>query len=72
MLYEVITVAPYVMSVPAPDPRGDHFKELFPEYNARMPLVPQILSNDVAGFVETAAALGELGYGEVNWNLGCP
>lgn len=65
-------VAPYVMSVPTPDPRGDHFKELFPEYNARMPLVPQILSNDVAGFVETAAALGELGYGEVNWNLGCP
>jgi len=65
-------VAPYVMSLPAPDPRGDHFKELFPEYNARMRVVAQILSNDAAGFVATAAALEELGYGEVNWNLGCP
>jgi tRNA-dihydrouridine synthase len=65
-------VAPYLMSVPAPDPRGEHFRELFPEYNARMPVVPQILSNDAAGFAATAAALGELGYDEVNWNLGCP
>ncbi len=65
-------IAPYLMSVPTPDPRGDHFKELFPEYNARMPVVPQILSNDAAGFVATASALEALGYVEVNWNLGCP
>ncbi len=65
-------MAPFILSVPSPHARNAHFKDLFPEYNVRIPLVPQVLSNDAAGFVQTAAALAELGYAEVNWNLGCP
>ncbi|MBQ1410153.1 MAG: tRNA-dihydrouridine synthase family protein [Oscillospiraceae bacterium] len=35
-------------------------------------LVPQILTKDADDFRWAAAALGELGYREVNLNLGCP
>ena len=35
-------------------------------------LVPQVLTRDPADFLWAASALGELGYGEVNLNLGCP
>jgi len=65
-------MAPFILSVPSLHARNAHFKDLYPEYNARIPLVPQVLSNAAAAFVQTAVALAELGYAEVNWNLGCP
>ena len=36
------------------------------------PLVPQVMANDPERFLETARLLADLGYGEVNINLGCP
>ncbi len=65
-------MAPFVLSVHASDARGAHFKDLLPEYNARLPLVPQILGNDAEGFICTTNLIAGLGYTEVNWNLGCP
>lgn len=65
-------MAPFILSVPSSDARGAHFKDLLPEYNTRLPVVPQILSNDAADFVTTANRVAEFGYAEVNWNLGCP
>ena len=35
-------------------------------------LVPQVLTRDPADFLWAAGELGELGYAEVNLNLGCP
>jgi tRNA-dihydrouridine synthase len=35
-------------------------------------LVPQVLTREPEDFLWAAQALGELGYGEVNLNLGCP
>ena len=35
-------------------------------------LVPQLLTREPADFLWAAAAIGELGYREVNLNLGCP
>lgn len=43
-----------------------------PANNRDLPVVPQILTNSASGFLETAEALGDLGYKEVNLNLGCP
>ena len=37
-----------------------------------MCLVPQIMSNDAEGFLQTEEKLREYGYEEVNLNLGCP
>ena len=47
-------------------------REVDPERNRGYHLIPQILSNDAEGFLETAKKLKALGYREVNLNLGCP
>ncbi len=47
-------------------------KEINPENNAGMPVVPQILTNDAAGFLHMTELMADLGYREVNLNLGCP
>lgn len=43
-----------------------------PEVNAGLPVVPQILTRDPELFVWLANRLSEMGYTEVNLNLGCP
>lgn len=47
-------------------------KEISIENNAGMNAVPQILTNKAEPFIRTACELQELGYEEVNLNLGCP
>ncbi|OVE68986.1 diguanylate cyclase [Clostridium diolis] len=46
--------------------------DVLPENNKGMNIVPQILTNDVEGFINTSRKLQQLGYSEVNLNLGCP
>lgn len=43
-----------------------------PEHNVGIPLIPQILTNKAENFITTARALQEMGWQEVNLNLGCP
>ena len=47
-------------------------RDILPENNIGMNIVPQILTNDAEGFIETTKKLEQLGYKEVNLNLGCP
>lgn len=46
--------------------------EVLPENNEGICLIPQILSNKVDEFIAIARTLKEMGYEEVNLNLGCP
>ena len=47
--------------------------DVLPERNrGSMPVVPQILGREVGEFVDLANRLYDLGYEEVNWNIGCP
>lgn len=46
--------------------------DILPEHNIGMNAVPQILTNKAEDFIYTARQLQELGYGEMNLNLGCP
>lgn len=46
--------------------------DVLPEHNAGMQVIPQILTNQAEDFIRVADALWELGYPEVNLNLGCP
>ena len=46
--------------------------EVLPEHNAGQNLVPQLLTNRSDYFLTTCRELAELGYTEVNLNLGCP
>ncbi|WP_300903261.1 tRNA-dihydrouridine synthase [uncultured Clostridium sp.] len=47
-------------------------RDLLPENNVGLNIVPQILTNDAEGFILTANKLKQLGYDEINLNLGCP
>lgn len=48
------------------------FRDVLPEHNAGLYVVPQILTNDAQGFIWAARELKKAGYDEVNLNLGCP
>lgn len=47
-------------------------QDIMPEHNNQIQLVPQILTNQADAFIWTALELKQLGYEEVNLNLGCP
>lgn len=47
-------------------------RDVLPENNKGLNIVPQILTNDSEGFITTSRKLEQLGYKEVNLNLGCP
>ncbi|MBO4336467.1 MAG: tRNA-dihydrouridine synthase [Lachnospiraceae bacterium] len=47
-------------------------KELLPENNPGIHLVPQVLVNKPEDFGYLAQALKQIGYDEINLNLGCP
>ena len=47
--------------------------DVLPEANQdSIPVIPQILGKEPVEFVELANRLHEIGYSEVNWNIGCP
>lgn len=52
--------------------RNRELKDILPDNNKGINVVPQILTNDANDFVKTAKFLKEYGYNEVNINLGCP
>ena len=60
----------------APDPRGCFkgaaLRGVLPENNRGLKLVPQLLVNAAAPFLEAAKVLADLGYTELNLNAGCP
>ena len=47
-------------------------REVLPEYNAGIPVVPQIMAKRAENFIWCAGRMAELGYEEVDLNLGCP
>lgn len=52
--------------------RKKHLNEVLPENNTVNYLVPQILVNNATDFLNLTLYLQDLGYSEINWNLGCP
>lgn len=53
-----------------PDPRA--YRDVLPDRNKGIHLVPQILGNNAEEMYKVIVHLNELGYSEINWNLGCP
>lgn len=60
----------------APDSAGKFkagsMREVLPENNAGIRLIPQILANNPEAFLAVARELEAMGYDEVNLNAGCP
>lgn len=46
--------------------------DILPENNRGITLIPQLLTNQSADFIHTAGKLAQMGYSEINLNLGCP
>lgn len=51
---------------------GRSLRDLDPELNRGLPAVPQLLTRHSADFLWAAKALADMGYPEINLNLGCP
>ncbi len=47
-------------------------RDIHPENNSNIPVVVQILANHAGNFCRAAKNIKELGYKEINLNLGCP
>ena len=63
---------PFIVPTSSKSFKTKELRDVLPENNKGMNIVPQILTNDSEGFINTAIKLQQLGYNEVNLNLGCP
>lgn len=64
--------APFIVPNDSRSLRTKELRDILPENNKGINIVPQILTNDSDGFIYTSKKLQQLGYNEVNLNLGCP
>jgi len=64
--------APFLAPDGSGNCRSSAMRELLPERNRGLSLVPQILCSRPGPFLIAADRLRELGYEEVNLNVGCP
>ncbi|EJO5349463.1 tRNA-dihydrouridine synthase family protein [Clostridium botulinum] len=63
---------PFIVPNKSRSLKTKELRDILPENNKGMNVVPQILTNDSEGFIITAKKLQQLGYNEINLNLGCP
>lgn len=47
-------------------------RDILQENNTELTVIPQIMTNDADEFLFVAKYVQDLGYNELNWNLGCP
>ncbi len=63
---------PFIVPNQSVSLKTKELKDLLPQNKKGLNIVPQILTNDAEGFILTANKLKQLGYEEINLNLGCP
>lgn len=64
--------APFIVANQKGTWKTREISDLLPENNKGVKLIPQILTNKAEDFIETAKKIEQLGYSEINLNLGCP
>ena len=52
--------------------KGSYKRDILPENNSTLEVIPQIITNDAEEFLFVAKYVQQFGYKELNWNLGCP
>ncbi|MCD8438821.1 tRNA dihydrouridine synthase [Tenacibaculum finnmarkense] len=52
--------------------KSSYKRDLLPENNNTLTVIPQVITNDPDEFLFVAKYVQSLGYKELNWNLGCP
>ncbi|WP_417443735.1 tRNA dihydrouridine synthase [Joostella sp.] len=64
--------APYIRLNGKLKIKESYKKDLSPENNTTLEVIPQVITNDPEEFLFVAKYVQSLGYKELNWNLGCP
>ncbi|MCX6230239.1 MAG: tRNA-dihydrouridine synthase family protein [Bacteroidetes bacterium] len=67
-----IAVSPFVSLTHGDKINPRKLRDLLPEHNVSMPVIPQILGKEPELFIQMADYLYDWGYETINWNLGCP
>ncbi len=65
-------LAPFINPQRAAVFHAGQLKDVLPETNRKLPVIPQLLHNTPSDFLFLAQRLYDLGHREINWNLGCP
>ena len=64
--------SPYMLVQKDRSLKKSHLRDTAPENCSGYSLVPQILAGNSTDFLFLAKHLEQMGYEEINWNLGCP
>ncbi len=64
--------APYIRMNGKLEIKKSYQRDLLPENNIGLEVIPQIMTNDAEEFLFVVKYIQQLGYKELNWNLGCP
>ena len=64
--------APYIRLNGKQEIKAANERDILPANNQSLKLTPQLMTKDASEFIFIAKYVQELGYNELNWNLGCP
>lgn len=64
--------SPYIRLNGKLEIKSSYKRDISPENNKDIVLVPQIMTKEAEEFIFVAKHVQSLGYKELNWNLGCP
>jgi tRNA-dihydrouridine synthase len=67
-----VAIAPFISASKKMKAENNLLREFYPDKNTGIPTIPQIMSSNPDDFTKLANALYDIGYGTVNWNIGCP
>jgi len=65
-------MAPYIRLNGKMDIKASVQRDILPENNSTPKLIPQVITKDAGEFLFVTEFIQNLGYKELNWNLGCP
>lgn len=64
--------SPFIVANQSNSFKTRELNDILPENNQGLILIPQLLTNNAKDFVHTSKKIKQLGYNEINLNLGCP
>lgn len=67
-----LAMAPFISTMGEQRLKPSRIKDVAPDLNKNLFVIPQILGNVAQDFIFLADHLFEMGHTQVNWNLGCP
>jgi len=64
--------SPFIIANQSESFKTKELNDILPENNEGLVLVPQLLTNNAKDFIHTSKKMKQMGYNEINLNLGCP